>query len=212
LIAARLTRASGSLRFSITFQYPRDYGAREGYWNTSRGMNVGGLLFACFCFVALLLCCFLAFPVLCVCPSASEPFSSVWLPIIPLPFHSVPYHTTPFELNERAPDQVVIGSGCTRVFVLFFLFDSLSLQIHLHYEAVFVCLLRLWSQSSNARYIVPPHAFGIPSFETFIFAQFQHFSNPRLVEVAGGLLPFFPSFPVWACVEGAVCAGLVVYG
>jgi hypothetical protein len=129
-------------------------------------------------------CCFVVFLlslVLWICPSASEPFSSLWFPIIPFPFHSVPYHTTPFELNESAPDQVVIGSGCARVFVLFFLFDSLSLQIHLHYEAVFVCLLRPWSQSSNARYIVPPHAFGMPSFETFIFAQFQHFSNPRLV-------------------------------
>jgi hypothetical protein len=139
-----------------------------------------------------LLCCvvaFLLFPVLFICPSASEPFSSVWLPIIPLPFHSVPYHT----VGERARlggAWFQAALGC-----LFFFFSirfSVSSQIHLHY-VVFVCLL-LWSQFSNARYIVPPHAFGIPSFETFIFARFQHFPNPRLVRSSRWSFAFLPLF------------------
>jgi hypothetical protein len=172
-------------------------------------MNVGGLLFACFCFVALLLSCFLLY--FGFARLLRNPFLLFgFLLYHSRSFRSIPYHTVRAERERAGPggNWFRLRSGVCS----FFIFDYLSLQIHLHYGAVFVCLLRLWSQSSNARYIVPPHAFGIPSFETFIFAQFQHFSNPRLVEVAGGLLSFFPSFPVWACVEGAVCAGLVVYG
>jgi hypothetical protein len=102
LIAARQTRASGSLRFSITFQYPRDYGAREGYWNTSRGMNVGGLPFACFCFVALLLSCFLLY--FGFARLLRNPFLLFgFLLYHSRSFRSIPYHTVRAERERAGP-------------------------------------------------------------------------------------------------------------
>jgi hypothetical protein len=80
-------------------------------------MNVGGLLFACF--VDFLRCCFLAFSCTFDLPVCFETLFFCLVSYYTIPVHSVPYHTTPFELNESAPDQVVIGSGCARVFVLF---------------------------------------------------------------------------------------------
>jgi hypothetical protein len=190
LIAARLTRASGSLRFSITFQYPRDYGAREGYWNTSRGMNVGGLLFAC-----LLLCCFLAFSCTLDLPVCFGTlfFSLVSYYTIPVPFRSIPYHTVRAERERAGPggNRFRLRSGVCS----FFFYSILCLCRYTYTTRRCLSVFFVYGLSPVMHDISCRHTrsacllsrrLSLLSSNTFLIQD--------LSEVAGGLLPFLPLF------------------
>jgi hypothetical protein len=112
---------------------------------------------------------------------------------------SIPFHTTPFELNERARRTrwCLVPGGARGVCLPFFFFSIrffMSLQIHLHYEVVFVwffffglgsvmhdisCRHTRWASLLSRR-------LSLLSSNTFLIQD--------LSEVPGGLLPFLLLF------------------